>query len=232
MSWVATAIIGTAVVGGIASDRAGSRAANAQTQAAQTAADTELRMFEQNREDLAPYREAGYTALNQLSAGTAPGADFNRDFTAADFEKDPGYQFRMDQGQQALERSASARGGVLGGAALKAISRYGQDYATGEYSNAYNRFNADRDRRFNRLSGIAGTGQTATTTTATLGANAAGSAADAQISAGNARAARAINTGNAISDTAGTLGQFFLQRQFIAPVRTPTVGSSAARGGM
>jgi hypothetical protein len=212
---VAAAIIGGAVIGGAASTVAGSKAAKAQKQAAQTASDTELQMYNQTREDQGPFREAGYTALKQLGDGTADGGDFNRDFTAADFVKDPGYQFRMDQGQQALERSAAARGGILNGGTLKALDRYGQDYASGEYSSAYSRFNADRDRRFGRLSQIAGIGKTATDTTDAAGANAARGVADAQISAGNARAANAVNTGNAINDTIGTLGSFYLQNKFL-----------------
>jgi hypothetical protein len=212
---VAAAIIGGAVVGGIATSSAGNSAARAQENAAKLSNETQLQMYTQNREDLAPFREAGYTALRQLGTGTADGGDFNRDFTTADFQRDPGYQFRMDQGQQALERSASARGGMLNGGTLKALSRYGQDYASREYSSAYSRFNADRDRRFNRLSGIAGTGQTATNTTGQLGANAATAISDAQIQAGNARSANAINTGNAINSGISSLGQFYLQNKFL-----------------
>lgn len=222
---VAAAIVGGAVIAGGASVIAGNSAAKAQKKAAAGASDTELRMFEQNREDLAPYREAGYTALKQLGEGTAEGGDFMRDFTLADFDKDPGRQFRFDTGQQALERSAAARGGVMNGGTLKALARYGQDYATQEYSSAYQRFNADRDRRFNRLSSLAGTGQTATTTTAQLGANAAGGAADAQIQAGNATAAARINAANAASDTANTLGQFYLQRQYMNQRPAPAAGA-------
>lgn len=146
----------------------------------------------------------------------SPGyGDLNRDFTIADFNKDPGYQFRMDQGQQALERSAAARGGLLSGAAIKGALEYGQGFGSNEYSNAYNRFNADRTARFNRLSAVAGTGQTAAT-----GLNAAGTdfanTYGSNLSAGaNARAAGAVNTGNAINSGLSSIGNFYLQQQYL-----------------
>lgn len=225
---VAAAVIGGAVVGGIATTAAGNKAAKAQTNAAQLANDTQLQMYDQSRADLAPYREAGYKALGDLSAGTAPGGDFNRDFTLADFQADPGYQFRMDQGQKALEGSAAARGGLLNGGTLKAIQRYGQDFASNEYSNAYSRFNNDRTTRFNRLSSIAGTGQTATNTGATLGANTATGISNNVTGAGNAIAANAVNTGNAVNNTIGSLGQFYLQNKFLGSVAGGAPQSPAA----
>lgn len=212
---VAAAVIGGAVVGGIATTAAGNKASKAQRESAQLASDTELQMYNQSREDLAPYRQAGYTALGQIGAGTAEGGDFNRDFTMEDFTADPGYQFRLDQGSKALERSAAARGRLLSGGTGMALERYGQDYASNEYGSAYSRFNADRDRRFNRLASIAGVGQTATNTGATLGANTAGNIANLTTSAGNAQAANAVNTGNAINSTVGSLGQFYLQNKFL-----------------
>src|SRR3990167_9690943 len=51
------------------------------------------------------------------------------------FEQDPGYQFRLQQGEQALGRSAAARGGRLGGAQLKALADYGQGMASQEFGN-------------------------------------------------------------------------------------------------
>ena len=160
MSGIATAIVGSAVIGGVMSSNAAGAAADAQVQSSQEANATQLKMFEQNRADQEPWREAGITALGQLGAGTKNGGDFNRDFTLADFTKDPGYDFRMKEGQRGLDSSAAARGGALSGGAIKASERYSQDYASGEYQNAYNRFNADRTARFNRLSSLAGVGQT------------------------------------------------------------------------
>jgi hypothetical protein len=215
MSWVATAIVGSAVIGGVTSSRASSRAANAQTQASDAANQTQLEMFYQNRDDAQPWRDAGTQALSRMSAGTAPGGDYMRDFTLADFQRDPGYLFRMQQGQQGLERSAAARGGLLSGGTGKALQRYGQDYASGEYSNAYNRFKTDRDTRFNRLASVAGVGQTATRDVANMGTSTANSVAENQIGAGNARAAATVGGANAFGTAANQIGNYFQMRQFL-----------------
>lgn len=203
MSAIATAIIGSAVVGGVMSSNAADDAADAQVDSARLASQTELKMFNQNREDMKPWREAGTVALGQLTSGTNAGGEFNRDFRLSDFTKDPGYDFRMQQGQQALERSAAARGGALSGAALKDITRFGQGVASDEYQNSYNRFNADRDRRFNRLSALAGVGQTATRDVASMGAATASNIAGNQLAAGNATAAGYVGRANAVNSAIG-----------------------------
>ena len=203
------------VVGGASNIIAGNKAAKAEEDAAQRAADVTLHMYDQNRADLAPYRQAGYVALGQLGKGLEAGGDFNRDFTLDDFHADPGYEFRQAEGAKTLERSAAARGGLLGGGTLKALTRYGQGVASDEYSSAYSRFNNDRTQRFNRLSALAGTGQTAVNTGVNAGTTAAGQIADTTLAAGNARAANAINTGNAVNNTIGSLGQFYLQNQYL-----------------
>lgn len=218
---VAAAVIGGAVIGGLATSISGGKAASAQENAANTAQQTQLQMYNQTRADQAPYRQAGYTALGQLGTGTQAGGEFNRNFTMADFNKDPGYQFRMDQGSQALQRSAAARGGLLNGGTLKALDRYGQDFASNEYSNAYNRFNTDQSTRFNRLASIAGIGQTSVNQTGQIGANTANQIGSAQMGYGNAAAAGYINQGNAISNGASSIGNFYLQQQYLKALAPP-----------
>jgi hypothetical protein len=212
---VAAAVIGGAVIGGVASSSASKNAAGAQANAANQANATELAQYNQNREDAAPWREAGVTALGQLATGTANGGEFNRNFTMADFNQDPGYAFRQQQGQRGVENSAAARGGLLNGGTLKALDRYNQDYASGEYSNAYNRFNQDQTARFNRLSSLAGTGQTANAQIANQGAQVASNVANNQIGAGNAQASSYIGQSNAITGAAQSLGNFALQQQYM-----------------
>lgn len=101
------------------------------------------------------------------------------------WQTDPGYQFRMDQGQRALERGAAARGGLLSGRTIKATTQYGQDYASGEYKNY-----------LDRLAALAGAGVSAAGTSAGQGVGAinAGTA-----TAGNltAQAAQATASGYA-----------------------------------
>ena len=92
-------------------------------------------------------------------------------FGLSDFQADPGYDFRMSEGMKALQRSAAAKGGLMSGAAMKDIARYGQDLASNEYQNAYNRYNTNQTNLYNRLSALAGSGQTANNNMAQIGAN-------------------------------------------------------------
>jgi len=94
--------------------------------------------------------------------GGESGSEFGflqKRFNNAEFEKDPGYQFRMDEGNKAVESGAAARNGLLSGAAMKAMQKYSQGFASNEYGNAYNRFTGDQQNMYNRLAGISGTGQ-------------------------------------------------------------------------
>lgn len=233
MSGIATAVVASAVIGGVVASNSASKAAKAQENAANTASATELEQYRQNREDMQPWREAGQTALGQMSAGTAAGGDFNKDFTLADFTKDPGYDFRQQQGQRGVESSASARGGVLSGAALKGLDRYNQDYASGEFQNAYNRFNNDRTQRFNRLASIAGVGQTATRDVAQQGAQVASNVGNNMIGAGNAQASSYVGQGNAISGAAQTLGNFAMNKYYMSqmPGGASTMPTTPAGSG-
>lgn len=209
MSAVATAIAGSAVLGAVVSTQASKRAADAQENATDKAASTELEMFDRNAALQEPWRQAGIGALGDLTKGTQAGGDYMRDFAMSDFQRDPGYQFRMDEGMRGIEASAAARGGVLSGGNLKDLTRFGQDFASGEYSNAYNRFNADRDRRFGRLSQLAGIGQTATGQITSQGAQTAQNIGDYQTQAGNARASGYVGQANAINQGLGTIGNYF-----------------------
>jgi hypothetical protein len=193
---------GANLVGSAIGANAASNAADTQAQGARDANALQLQMYNQTRADNEPWRQAGIGALGGLQ-----NADFQRDFVMSDFQKDPGYDFRMQQGQQALERSAAARGGRFSGGTLKALSRYGQDYASNEYQNAYNRFNSDRDRRFNRLSSLAGLGQTATGAVGNAGMNYGNAAAGNITGAANAAGAAGIAGANAWASGLNGIGR-------------------------
>ncbi len=145
---------GSVAAGALQSSSAKSAAATATTEADKSL-EFQKQQYEDQKANQAPYLTAGKTALEQLSQFTAPGANpgYGKTFdpgtfkapdafkapTGADFMNDPGYQFRLAEGQKALERSAAAKGTATGGAALKAAERYGQDYGSGEYGNIYSR---------------------------------------------------------------------------------------------
>jgi len=122
-----------------------------------------------------------------------------KNFTAQDFETDPGYQFRIGEGQKQIESSAAARGGLLSGAAAKALTKYNQDFASNEYGNVYNRFRTNQGDVFNRLASLAGVGQTATNQTQQAGENYASNAGNALQYGGTARASGYAGQANALN---------------------------------
>lgn len=232
---VAAAIVGATVIGGIVTSSAAGDAADAQVQAANSSNATQLAIFNQQRADTAPWRAAGQTALGQLSTGTTAGGEFNKDFTMADFQQDPGYQFRMAEGQKAIERSAAARGNVLGGSTLKALTSYSQGVASDEFQNAYNRFNSDRSNRFNRLASLAGVGQTANQQLGQAGQNYANAVSSNNAAAGNASAAASIAGGKAVNSAIGTGMNTWMQYQMMNrafPTGTGSTSSMPSSGGL
>lgn len=207
MPWmIPAAIIGSSLLGGSAAKSA----ASTQSAAADRAAELQYQQFMQTREDQAPYRAAGVNALAELqrTAGNVPGA-FS--FTNQEMYQDPGYAFRLSEGQKALDRSAAARGGLISGGALKAAGRYGQDMASQEYQNAYNRaltgYNtgvASENQLYNRQANLAGIGQTATNLVGQAGQNYANNAGNMITGAGAANAAGQVGVANAITGGLGT----------------------------
>ena len=158
-------------------NHSGEAALDAQSQAAGQANATQKYMYDTQREDAAPWRQAGGVALGQLASGNV--------FGEGGFQADPGYQFRMGEGMKALGAAASARGASNSGATLKALSRYNQDFASNEYNNAYG-------RQYNRLSALAGFGQGANQQVSNAGTNYANAVSGNQIGVGNAAASNIL----------------------------------------
>jgi len=105
-------------------------------------------------------------------------------FSMDDFEADPGYQFRLDQGNKALQNAAAATGNLNSGRALKDAIGYNSGMASQEYGNAYNRFNNDQTNQFNRLATITGIGQSSASALAGVGQNYANQVGNNLIGAG------------------------------------------------
>lgn len=144
---------------------------------------------------------------------TQYGAGFgslDQNFTLKDFQTDPGYQWRMDQGIQALDRSASARGLLFSGGELKALDRYNQGFASNEYNNAFNRWNLQGTNRFNRLAALSGIGQTAQSQLTNYAGNMAGYLNGNILGAGNAASAGAIAQGAANQNAMNGLGNAWM----------------------
>ena len=99
-----------------------------------------------------PAQQAQQAQQQQAAYQTTYGIPNLSSIPAYNWQADPGYQFRMDEGMRALEGSAAARGGLLSGGFARAVTEYGQNMASQEYGNI-----------FDRLATIAGYGQVANT---------------------------------------------------------------------
>lgn len=184
-----------ALAGAAGSIYTGNAMADAQIQAAkeqaQTAENVRLlqeKMWNEQRADLAPWRDAGTKALGQLGTFEQdnPAFSFNND--PNDPNQDKGYAFRLSEGIKALDNSAASRGMLQSGNTMKAAINYGQEAGSQEYNNAYNRYNTTRGAKLNALQSLAGVGQSAVQQTNQAGQNYATNAGNAMMAGGNARA--------------------------------------------
>jgi hypothetical protein len=156
---------------------------------------------------------------NAMPMARAPrGADFGkyaRDFGMQDFEADPGYAFRLAEGQKALDRQAAARGGLISGGALRAATRYGQEMGSQEYTNAFNRYQTERQARLGPLQSLAGVGQSAVNQLGQAGQQYATNAGEALTSGAAARASGYVGAANALTGALGTGLNFYQGQQYM-----------------
>lgn len=207
MTWVATAIVGGAVIGGIASNRA----AGKQADAADRASDVNMEMFNRQNELQEPFRQAGLTAQNRLldllglsqNMQAAGYGSLMKPFSMSDYEADPGYGFRLSEGMKALDRTAASRGRFFSGASLKEAQRFGQGLASEEYQNAFNRFQVNRSNVLNPLQAFLGQGQSATNALTGSASDFANRQGNTLLAGGAARASGYMGTANALSSALG-----------------------------
>ena len=215
--WTAAAIVGGAVIGASASRSA----AKSQERAAAESTAAQERMYAKQVELQEPFRKVGVNALPELVA-----ASKYEPFTMAKYQADPGYGFRLREGMKALERSAAARGGLLSGATLRGVQEYGQDLASQEYTNAFNRYQVERAARLNPLQSLAGMSQSSANTL-TNAAGQLGQNVGANLMAGGAaRASGYVGAANALTGAIGQglnyyQNQQMLNRFFPQQQRTP-----------
>ena len=193
---IQAAILGAGALGAFGANRA----AKTQADAAQQGLAAQERMYNQTRADQEPWRQAGMTALNQL----IPLATNYQKFGMDQFQQDPGYQFRLNEGLKALDRQAAARGGLISGNAMKAAGRYGQDYASNEYQNAFNRYQTERNAQLNPLQSLAGVGQSATNYVGNAAQNMGQAQNQNMQSIGNAQASGYVGGANALTSALGS----------------------------
>ena len=213
---IAAGVGAAASVGGGLIARSGAKkAARAQEQAAQRAEATQREFFNRQIELQEPFRQAGMSAQQQLMQLLGIGGDASmpeygsmaRPFGQQDFEQDPGYAFRQAEGMRALERSAAARGGLMSGNTMRGIQRFGQDLASQEYGNAFNRFQIERAARLNPLQSMMGSGQSAANVMTGATGQAGSNIGQMQLGAGQARASGYVGQANALAGALQGVGQ-------------------------
>jgi len=237
MSGIASAIAATAVVGAYSANRAAKTQAQAAKEAAAIQSEStdeslalQEKMYEEGVQRQIPWQEAGTQALQRLQEGLQTGGEFAKKFGGV--IDDPSYEFRLKQGQRALDASAAARGNLFTGGQQQAVQEFGQGLASTEYQNAYNRFYDDQQRRLQATQSLAGVGQSVASGLASQGAQFAGTSAniaqtgvqnvnDWMTSGASARAAGQVAVGNQLTGAIGQ-GIGFMQSQ------PPLSGSSNA----
>jgi hypothetical protein len=238
MTWTTVALIsgGASLVGGYLAGEGAKAGAQTQADAMRESARLQKEMFDVQNAQQAPYRQTGYGALNQIgqlgsgtygiygptgeSTGTGTGTGYlTRQFGPEDFQAgiDPSYNFRLQQGNLATTNLKNQAGGLIGGNALQGLTDYGQNLASTEYGNVFNRFNTQRSNIYNNLASIAGLGQTSLGQTGTLSSNTAANVGSAISGAGSAIGAGQIAASNAMSGGLQGAGNAYTLSNLLRP---------------
>jgi hypothetical protein len=210
---------------GYLGSNAANTAAQIQADATRNAINQITGVYNQTSAQNAPYRGLGYQAANAISGllpgqgqqfdamgnpiGTTTGSGYlTQQFTPEAFAAgiDPGYAFRLQQGQMANQRAGNVGGGALSGNVLKGLQDYTQSTASQEYANAFDRFQKQRQNIYGNLANIAGIGQTSQGQQNQLASNLAQSTAQMNVGSAAAQAAGQIGQANAYGNAIGSIG--------------------------
>ena len=212
---------GAAVAGGAMQADAAKKAGNASNAAAQQAVAEQQRQFDTFQQNIQPYLGAGQNALANLTALNS--GDYSG------FNQSPDYLWALQQGTQALDRSAAARGSLYSGGHQADLMQFGQGLASqqlGSYRNA-------------QMS-MAQLGQNSAVSAGSLGQQNANALGQLYAGQGQAQGNMAINQanawGNALNGIAGLAGQYSTQRQSAyttqnSPYANATTGANAVAIG-
>lgn len=191
MPWmIPAAIIGSSLLGASAANKAG----DVQAGAMDRASELQYRQYQEDVVRQKPFYDVGVNALPELVS-----ASKYTPFGMDQFKADPGYAFRLSEGTKALERSAAARGGLLSGGTGKALTRFGQEMGSQEYTNAFNRYQAERTARLQPLQAMTGMGQSTAQQIGQQGQQMASNVGEAIGSGAAARASGYVGTANALT---------------------------------
>lgn len=236
MAFITAALVGAggSLLGGLLGANAADKAADTQAAAANKATKLQKEMWLKQLELQKPFYEAGLTGQNALLQYLGLGGDKTaanygagmKPFTGADLASEPGYQFRLGEGVNALNKQAAARGGLMSGSALKAAERYGQDYASGEYNNAFNRYYTQRNQMLNPLQSLLGQAQTSAGNIGQAGQNYASNAGNTMMAAGNARASGYMGGANALNSALTGAGNQYMNYNMMSMFGKPPAGGN------
>lgn len=215
---------GASIFGSLNASNASQQAAQTQANAAGQANQITQQMFDTTQANLSPFLQAGTNALPilQKQMGIGPGGQFNpnaplvQPFTQAQFQSSPGYAFQQQQGIDAIQNSAAARGGVVSGNTLKDLQTFGTGLANQDWWNAYNAYTQNQQRQFGNLNTIVGSGQNAGAQLGAFSGSTAGQLGGNLIGAGNALAAGTVGSVNAITGGVNSLAQQAFLQQILA----------------
>ena len=159
-----------------------------------------------------PPTPSGPGAFVGGDTGAADYGKYARDFSMADYQADPGYAFRLSEGQKALDRQAAARGGLISGGALRAATRYGQEMGSQEYGNAFNRYQTNRANQLQPLGSLMSSGQAAASNQAGQAGQYGVNAGNLMTQAGQATAAGQMGAANSLASGLGGAASAYQQQ--------------------
>jgi hypothetical protein len=225
MTWGMTAVAGSSLVSGVIGSRSAKKAAEQQAAAIREAAQIQERMFQQQRSDLEPYRNVGYTALGDITERMPFFTSQFGDEQMAQY-LDPSMEFRRRLGEQTTARMLNVGGGAISGNTLRGLEEFGQNLASTEYGNAFNRFQNERTNIYNTLANIAGMGQGAVNTGVGASQQAASNLGQLAAGQGQVQAAGTVGATNALTGALQNAGNMYYLNQLMRPA-TPAVTSPA-----
>lgn len=222
-----TILAGSALASGLLGASATSDAADTSAAASDRATASQRAMFDKVVDLESPFRQFGLDSGQKLSSllGLNGGSgDLLHSFGAQDFQMDPGYQYQLKYGQQALQNSQAAKDGVLSGGALKGLIGFNQDYAGQAYQSAFDRYNANRKFTLGSLLDMTNLGQSAASNTAQTGPGFSSGIAQSITGAGQARAAGSVGVANALSGGLGGASNAYFLSSLLNKQNTPGAG--------
>lgn len=225
---IATALIAAGIgaagaIGGALINKSATKKATDASTAATTANNAlQASTYAANASRLDPYGMRGNAAGDAINAlllgGKGQGAAFNQ------FRNSTGYDFRVSEGNKAVNTGFAGKGLLQSGAAMKALTKYGQNTASGEFGNYLDQLRGQQNTGLAGASALAGVGQNmANSVSQNNSTNAS--------NIGNAALAGASNNNALIGGLVNTAGQFLGNGSSFGGGAAPTINWAGMNTG-